>query len=249
MSEAAAKTIYPSMPPKTAQKPKKRLKSEAGSSGLRSASYNMRFVPVDSIKHAPSIITSSIETACASTKDFSIEFCARERSLPYFKMIHNRLLLGAVDFNLQHVDIKTVFLVAEATVWMLKNIISRLSSRSNFKHELRRESAYSNFLRKNVSDKKIIRHHKEKDKSEEQLDFDPNVFRRLRSEHFEAERDSEDEKESSQPNEQTEPKEKEFLKNLGSYMNNPAIAPARKLPTTLYDLKNLFQVRNKFKLK
>ena len=252
VSEAATKAIYPSMSQKTSQKSKKRFKTEPGSSGPKSAAYHLRFVPVDSIKHAPSILASSIETACASTKDFSIEFCARERSLPYFKMIHNRILLGAIDYNLQHVDIKAVFLVAEATVWMLKNIISKLSSRSNFKHDLRRESAYSNFVRKTITDKKILKLHQEKMKSDDQLDIDPNIFRRLRNKHHEIE---EEESESEEINKEkakidlNELGEKEHLKNLGSYLNNPAIVPSKKLPATLFDLNNLLKVKEVLFLK
>ena len=93
-------------------------------------------------KHAPSIASASMEAAyMASNQEFSLDFCARERTLPYAKMIHNRMLLGAIDHNLQQVDIKAVFLLAEATVWLLINIITKLNLRSKFKQSLSSQSA------------------------------------------------------------------------------------------------------------
>ena len=92
-------------------------------SSIQNPKYNLRFVPVDPIKHAPSILTASLQSAAMASQDFSLEFCARERTLPYAKMIHSRMLLAALDFNLAHVDMQAVFLLAEATIVMLKNIV------------------------------------------------------------------------------------------------------------------------------
>jgi hypothetical protein len=248
VTEAANKPIYPPIPGmKTMpQRPKKRLKTEtsAPSNSAKSASYHLRFVPVDSIKHAPSIITSSFDTAHFADKDFSLEFCSRERSLPYFKMIHGRLLLGAIDYNLQHIDIKAVFLLAEATVWMLKNIITKLSSRSNFKHKLMCESAYENYKRSFLTDKSVLNAHEEKQKKiskediNERFEIDPIVFKAKESEEFQREFDSDDQEMLDE--EYTE--QKETLKGFSNQMYNPLIVPQKKLPTTLFDLKNLLQV-------
>jgi hypothetical protein len=102
---------------KSSQKPRKKQKATellpSRAAKTKSASCHLRFVPVDPIKHAPSLIAPSFDTAHFADKDFSLEFCSRERSLPYFKMIHGRLLLGAIDHRLEHVDIKAVFLLGE----------------------------------------------------------------------------------------------------------------------------------------
>lgn len=250
VTEAASKPIYPPIPgfKSTPQRPKKRQKTEtsAPSNSSRSTSYHLRFVPVDSIKHAPSIITPSFETAHFADKDFSLEFCSRERSLPYFKMIHGRLLLGAIDYNLQHIDIKAVFLLAEATVWMLKSIITKLSSRSNFKHKLRRESAYENYKRTCLTDKKILgAHEKNMDRlvsqedTNDRFEIDPNMFKVKKDTECQVEFDSDDQ-EMICDDEIVE--QKEALKGFRNQMNNPLIVPQKKLPATLFDLKNLLQV-------
>lgn len=251
VTEASTKPIYQPIPNiKTHLRPKKRFKasdSTAPNGSTKSLSYHLRFVPVDSIKHAPAIVTPSLETAHFADKDFTLEFCSRERSLPYFKMIHGRLLLGAIDYNLQHIDIKAVFLLAEATVWMLKNIITNLSARSNFKHKLRCESAYENFKSKNLSDEKILKTHIkrmkmfEKNSGDERFEIDPNLFK-----------NKEDENESEIETDENEDmmdidsaNEREKIMNLGNHLNNPLIIPQNKLPSTLYDLKNLLQFQRK----
>ena len=213
---------------KSSQRPKKKFKSESNQGTKSSSSYYLRFVPVDSINHAPSIRTASYEAASSIDTNFSLEFCARERSLPYFKMIHGRLLLGAIDFNLQHVDIKAVFLVAEATIWMLKNILSKLSSRSEFRNKLRCESSYNNFKTMNSE---IGHRHHTKMNSQDSFDFDPDIFKNMDMENLKTE-----EKEEQDEEEDT------LLKDLGSNLNNPLIVPNKKLPTSLFDLKNLLQV-------
>lgn len=221
---------------KTIQKAKKKLKtSNQTTQGSKSTLF--RFVPVDSIKHAPSIGTHSLETAALSTKDFSLEFCARERSLPYFKMIHNRLLLGAIDFNLQNIDIKTVFLLAEATIWLLKNIISMLASRSEFKKNIRCESAYENYKQMyHLNDVNLFAKKKQSFKSNlTEFAICPNVFKKKSNQQ--------QTKECSNANQSIDmEEERETLDRLSNNLDNPAIVPNKKLPTTLFDLKNLLQV-------
>jgi len=221
---------------KTIQKAKKKLKtSNQTTQGSKSTLF--RFVPVDSIKHAPSIGTHSLETAALSTKDFSLEFCARERSLPYFKMIHNRLLLGAIDFNLQNIDIKTVFLLAEATIWLLKNIISMLASRSEFKKNIRCESAYENYKQMcHLNDVNLFAKKKQSFKSNlTEFAICPNVFKKKSNQQQQT-------KECSNANQSIDmEEERETLDRLSNNLDNPAIVPNKKLPTTLFDLKNLLQ--------
>ena len=186
-----------------------------------------RFVPVDSIKHAPSICLSSLETA-ATNQDFSLEFCARERSLPYFKMIYSRFLLGAIDANLQSIDLKAVFLLAEATIWFLKNIISQLASRSQLKNEIRYESAYETIKINQVKNGITINESRQKAsilKDDDDFAFIPNIF-----------------KKSKQDN--CINHDKKYTSNsMSDYVKNPEILPITKLPTTLFDLKNMLQVR------
>ena len=232
VTEAATKPLDSSfhstlIATKPSQRPKKKFKSESNQGTKSSSSYYLRFVPVDSINHAPSIRTASYETASSIDSNFSLEFCARERSLPYFKMIHGRLLLGAIDFNLQHVDIKAVFLVAEATIWMLKNILSKLSSRSEFRNKLRCESSYNNF--KATNSEAGQRNHKIN--TQDTFDFEPDIFKNIEVENLKT-----DDKEERDEEEDTQ------LKDLGSNLNNPLIVPNKRLPTSLFDLKNLLQV-------
>jgi hypothetical protein len=98
--------------PTSAGANKRKLKADSTSpnnttisppSNIQNPKYNLRFIPVDPIKHAPSILTASLQSAAMANRDFSLEFCARERTLPYAKMIHSRMLLTALDFNLAHV--------------------------------------------------------------------------------------------------------------------------------------------------
>lgn len=72
------------------------------SASAAAAKYNHRFMPVDPIKHAPTIQTASLYSAAMASRsdEFALEFCARERTLPYARMIHSRMLLGALDHNL-----------------------------------------------------------------------------------------------------------------------------------------------------
>lgn len=229
-------------------KPKKKLKT-----GETNSKYNLRFVPVDPIKHAPSIITASIETAALASQDFSLEFCAREKSLPYAKMIHSRMLLGAIDFNLQQVDIKAVFLLAEATICVLRTIICKLVSRSKFRSKLRSEEAYEEFKKKsNLSEDRILNSHRARSNKNvsSQFEIDDKLMEKLKTEisqNYEfIQNDSENETDQSlnEENEEDEDLEdkKELRKFSNDLINNKLKTPVKQLPITLFDLKNLLQV-------
>lgn len=232
------------------QKPKKKLKTTSQTTpGTKSTLF--RFVPVDSIKHAPSILNHSLETVAQSRKDFALEFCARERSLPYFRMIHNRLLLGAIDFNLQNIDIKTVFLLAEATIWLLKNIISMLASRSQFKKAIRCESAYEKYRETHHLNEPIPPLKKKRTHTEvySEFDFCPSILKKQKKQlaaQDQVEEHDECSLSATASIHLIDSEEKEALESLSSNLNNPAIVPITKLPTTLFDLKNLLQVDIKF---
>ena len=223
---AKTQTLPDSKKPAVVKQKKKPKTNHPNTSGNRSTLF--RFVPVDSIKHAPSICLSSLETA-ACNPDFSLEFCARERSLPYFKMIHSRLLLGAIDANLQSIDLKAVFLLAEATIWFLKNIVSQLASRSEFKKRIRCESAYENYKINQAKQGIVLNESRKKAFiSEDEFAFTPSVFKKT--------------KPTTNLNNVVEQEEKEILNSLSDNVNNPTIVPVNKLPTNLFDLKNLLQV-------
>jgi hypothetical protein len=261
-TDAATKTIMPLLPTKTTR-PKKKLKSDSGMGGSNSISsssnsksspksFNMRFVPVDPIKHAPSIITASIETAqMASNKEFSLEFCAREKTLPYAKMIHNRMLLSAIDFNLQHVDIKAVFLLAEATVWLLKNIIQKISSRSKFRQKLRVQYAHEKFMNENISDERVRNRHRKNLFNDENFNFDlnKNLLNRIKAELSGEDLNDIDDNSVVEFEEfgghNFSKVNDEIEVDLGerASLNINNIVPVKKLNSSLYDLKNLLQVK------
>jgi hypothetical protein len=104
-------------------------------------------------------------------------------------------------------------------VWLLKNIVSKLSSRSRFKQQLRKESAYDSYRR-------LMQ--KETEDSEE---FEWNV----------PGADSEEAVDGAVS--QDALKERQELREFGSQKNNPLIAPQERLPSTLFDLRNVLQVR------
>ena len=188
-----------------------------------------RFVPVDSIKHSPSIFLSSLETA-VTNQDFSLEFCSRERSLPYFKMIHSRVLLGAIDANLQSIDLKTVFLLAEATIWFLKNIVSQLASRSELKNRIRCESAYENFKINQVKNGIIINGRRKKVSiTLKNFDSIPIIYKKSNQ--------------IKNANNSVINEEEEIQNIMTNNAKNPSVVPINKLPTTLFDLQTLLRVR------
>ncbi len=216
---------------------------------MKPASYHLRFVPVDPIKHAPSIILASIETARLASQDFSLEFCARERSLPFAKMIHGRMLVSAIDYSISQVDPKAVFLLAEATCFMLKNILTKLISRNKFKNKLRYLSVHDNYRSKHITDKRIL------DKQNERLDrnimnqfnLDPSFISRLKNNDYEDEMMIESELDNQEITNKTtenykDENELNELKNLSYDLNNQFLVPVKKQKINLYDLKNLFEI-------
>lgn len=196
--------------------------------------YNLRFVPVDPIKHAPSIVTASLETAAIASQDFKLEFCAREKSLPYAKMIHNRMILASIDHNIPQVDIKSVFLLAEATIWLLKNIIEKLVSRSKFKNRIRTDFLFDNYKQNGLISKKCVNDY---EKLKNCFTIDENILENLYNETNPSKNlDDENEQEFKMDVDQSDLQE---LKEISDDMNR---INAKKLPINLYDLKNLLQV-------
>ena len=254
-NEAATKTIFPIVKSaQSVQRVKRKLRSDSKSA--KSNSYHLRFVPVDPVKHAPSLLTASIDSTVAALnqEDFSLEFCARERCLPYARVIHGRMLLTAFDFNLKSVDAKAVFLLAEATVWMLRNMIGKLVDRSRFKHSLRVESEFDKYKR--TVDSTLLdrsrRHNLEPDKNVlKEFELDSELLRELLGTDSDQMEWSESTTTTTTPIEATtttkievEDPDRVYLNQLSDPRQNPAIVSTRRLPNTLYDLKNLLQVRS-----
>lgn len=262
-TEAASTTIFPLMGTSksasattSSATTKGKRKSKAGET--MNPKYNLRFVPVDPIKHAPSIVTASLESAALANKDFCLEFCARERTLPYAKMIHSRMLLAAVDYNLAQVDTKAVFLLAEATIIMLKNLIGKLSARSRFKNKMISQCMYEEYKRLNVTDANILKSHQRRlprytDNKHANFEMDPDVLKKLKLEldpksNYDmdfAEDNNDHSRHQQYPvDEDTaeQMQEKDELKKFLNDFNYSSTVPAKKIPANLFDLKNLLQV-------
>ena len=159
------------------------------------------------------------------------------------------MLVSAVDYNLQSVDIKAVFLLAEATISMLKKIITKLVSRSKFKHELRSRAVYDLYEKNTITDKKILDiHHKRLNSN--QFELDAQLINTLKSD-LDHSQEADKEGELSYQAKESEPifdlrtnqeaKNKEW-ESLVNPLSNSMNVPVRKLPITLFDLKNLLQV-------
>lgn len=242
--DAAKKTIMPILSSnkvkkmKTGEQPSisstsNTLTNASTRSSAANNSYNFRFVPVDPIKHTPSLVHASMETAHLAQSDFKLEFCARERTLPYARLIHGRMMLAALDNNLQpNIDVKAVFLLAEATVWLLKNIITKLASRSRFKHSLRKQYVCCGRRRGKAED--------------DYLSLDPGIIGRLRAEcedgGYTNKNDDTAETFKRTVDEEELREREELRQTMGVDLDNPLPMPVRKLPATLFDLKNLLQV-------
>lgn len=83
------------------------------------ANTERRFKSQDPLKYAQ--IVDSVEQNYVN-----LEYCSRERLLPYIKMIHGRLLMMCLENDLQSFDLNCVCLIAEAAVLLLKNILTKL---------------------------------------------------------------------------------------------------------------------------
>ena len=201
--------------------------------------YNYRFVAVDPIKHLASISTASLETASVACQDFSLEFCAREKSLPYAKMIHRRMLLATIDQNIQQIDSKAVFLLAEATLWILKSIIDKLVSRSRLKDKVRRDSLFEKYKNLGILSHKCVNdYHKQINT----FSIDENIYRKIINSSESSELDSDSKMEIDENFQYENPESKKIVDEINRL--NP-----KKLPINLFDLKNLLQVSILFLLK
>lgn len=56
----------------------------------------------------------------------NLEYCTKEHSLPYVRMIHGRLLLTILELDIEYIDLNSIYLIAEATIYLLKNILTKL---------------------------------------------------------------------------------------------------------------------------
>lgn len=152
-------------------------------------------------------------------------------------MIHNRMLVTAVDYNLKQIDVKAVFLLAEATIYMLKNVITKLASRSKFKHELRCQSVLDLYEKSCITDRKVLEQHRKRlVRPDGKFELDPGLLEKIRDE-----KDSEEENEMEQMETSASRQDNE-LEDISNDLNNPMIVPVKRIPSTLYDLKNLLQV-------
>ena len=128
---------------------------------------------------------------------------------------------------------------------MLKNIISKLVSRSEFKNKLRCESAYDNFKQANLSDARVLCSHQIRSQSDAESDshfeMDSDLLDKLKHSPEELRNLNRQANFLDQMSSSTS-SEKQDLKNLGNFLNNPLVVPNRKLPITSFDLKNLLQV-------
>ena len=93
--------------------------------------YRHRFVPVDAMMMAP-------QAQIKDNLSFDLEFCSKERSIPYLNMIHGRVLVFSLEYNIETIDRNCIFLLAEATITLLKNILSKLIQ----KHKFRRRNMF-----------------------------------------------------------------------------------------------------------
>jgi formate dehydrogenase assembly factor FdhD len=144
---------------------------------------------------------------------------------------------------------QAVFLLAEATIVMLKNIVTKLASRSEMKKKLAARSMYDEYRRLHITDERILQvHDKKMMNKDKEFEVEEGFLRNLRSQVagntscglMETENM---ETNTSQTNDKEEKTEKEELKSLLEDYNYATPVPVKKLPTNLFDLKNLLQVR------
>ncbi len=108
--------------------------------------------------------------------------------------------------------------------------------RSDFKLQLRKESAYENYKKIYLTDKKILAKHDQRMKAMKDLNDEFEIESNILKQN--------EENTDEYSNCESEPVNKN-LQELSSHINNPLIAPQQKLPSTLYDLKNILQVCKK----
>ena len=160
-----------------------------------------------------------------------------------------RMLVAAVDFSLQSVDIKAVFLLAEATIFMLKNILTKLVSRSKFKHQVRSNAVYDLYEKNCISDKKLLEMHQKRMNSNKnnQFEIDSELINILKSdindiEEIDALLESNNTKSKNEHNEFEAEGNKSELDDISNDLTNIMNVPVKRLPINLFDLKMLLQV-------
>jgi hypothetical protein len=156
------------------------------------------------------------------------------------------MLVSAVDFSLQSIDIKAVFLLAEATIFMLKKILTKLISRSKFKHELRTKAVYDMYEKNCVTDKKLLDLHERRLNANKnnQFDIDSNLINTLKSDINNLD-DIEvleyNKNKSKNEQNQFDGENKSEIENISNDLCNTMNVPVRRLPINLFDLKSLLQ--------
>ena len=164
--------------------------------------------------------------------------------LLFYKL--GRMLVSAVDFSLQSIDIKAVFLLAEATIFMLKKILTKLISRSKFKHELRTKAVYDMYEKNCITDKKLLDLHEKRLNANKnnQFDIDSDLINTLKSDIDNLD-DTEvpeySKNKSKNEQNQFEAENKSEIENISNDLCNTMNVPVRRLPINLFDLKSLLQ--------
>lgn len=85
------------------------------------------FIPADLMKLIPK--PDLYDLNMMSKRQYylkNLEFCSTEHSLPYVRMIHNRILLTILELNIEYTDLHCIYLIAESTMYLLKNILTKL---------------------------------------------------------------------------------------------------------------------------
>lgn len=161
------------------------------------------------------------------------------------------MLVSAIDYNISQVDPKAVFLLAEATICMLKNILTKLISRNKFKNKLRCLSVYDNYRSKNITDRRILEKQNERLNRNIMSEFnlDSGLLNKIKNNDFNAdtdmiESDEENKEEKNKTTTENYKDENELteLNNISYDLNNQFIVPVKKQKITLYDLKNLLEI-------
>ena len=85
------------------------------------------FIPADLMKLIPKPELHDLNMMSKQAFHLkNLEFCSSEHSLPYVRMIHNRLLLSILELNIDYTDLNCIYLIVESTIYFLKNILTKL---------------------------------------------------------------------------------------------------------------------------
>jgi hypothetical protein len=149
---------------------------------------------------------------------------------------------------------------------MLKNIITKLVSRSNFKNKLTNEYLYETYKRSHVQDESILKSHRHRlphlsNERNGKFEMEENFLKKLKASVLNSSennnrtaRQSDQDMDMQEADTTTRPgfhefadqeiiQEKEELKKFLNGFNYSSTVPTQKLPFNLFDLKNLLQVR------